>query len=474
MKQLLTILAVFFTVVLSSCSNEDIEMIDSSNFQINISTQSVYDDFKIAEPFKNNFLGGKGYSIGVFTYIYDNSGSLATSDSIYVDTFGKVSQEFNNLRVGDYTLITLEMLVENNNNQTSPNWLIAGQDHLETLRVVNKNFTSYWYSAIGLYTENINISKGNINKEIVPKGIGCIISTTMSNFNFSNYVSVDFLTKDQPKGRLLSPTFKGEDRFVYDHYNESHTWTTRGYYFQQEGLPSSIDIDVYLLEEGLIRYCFGAEGLKADGTLDSSFYPYPSANSTFQVADGSTYYGGFVYTGGSENSDCQAGLFNFYYDYKTWYDKIISSYSTSYIQPYLTWGASSEEVNTYMINSGLNLLDSDYNSESNIFWTAYSNNSRTVLYEYQFDSNKNNLNCVFMNFDTDFFTISDIKSDLTKLYGSGEYSSDLEGYIFASGNILLLLSTNVSDGYITVLYVANTTNSPKKSLVQRAAYKYKF
>ncbi len=445
-------------VLFASCSNDDIEIIDYTDLSLNISTQSVYDDFNIADDFKSKFIGGKGYSIGVFSYIYDTNGALSASDSTFVDTFGKVTQNFSNLKAGDYTLVTLEMLVENDNNYSSPNWVIAGQDNLETLQILNKDYYTYWYTAIGVNTESFTLPKGGVSKEIFPEGIGVLIDNEMTNFNNSNYACVNFFTKDSPKGRYLSPNYKGEERFIYDSYNESNVWTPRVYSYYDE-LPARVSPDAYLLEEGVIRYCFGAQKIGSDGKLENTFYPRPNNNSFFTAEDGMTYYGGYHYIGGTPPDDCVAGMFNTYGDYKSWHDQLISNYSTAYTKPCLQWGSTATAVNNYMNSNNMELKESGSDEGSNSYWTFYTNSANTVNYEYQFDYNQSNLNTVFMNFDTDYYTVQSLKTDLSQSYQGGEYSSELGGYFFMSDQTLLLLSNDISEGYITILYIPNDSSS---------------
>jgi len=451
-------LTIVLGVLFASCSNEDIEIIDSADLSLNISTQSVYDDFNMADAFKSRFIGGKGYSIGVFSYIYDKNGSLSASDSTFVDTFGKITQNFSNLKAGDYTLVTLEMLVENDNNYSSPNWVIAGQDNLETLQILNKEYTTYWYTAIGVKTESFTLPKGGISKEILPKGIGVVIETNMTNFNNSDYLCVNFFTKDMPKGRYLSPNYEGEERFIYDSYTESNVWTPRVYTYTDE-LPAYVGLDAYLLEEGTVRYCFGAQKIGSDGKLENTFHPCPNNNSFFTVNDGMTYYGGYHYIGGDPGYDCQAAMFNTYTEYDSWYKQLISNYSTAYTKPCLQWGTNATVVNNYMNSNNMALTDSGSDEASNKYWTYYINSSATVGYEYNFDYNQSNLNAVFMNFDTDYYTVQSLKSDLSQSYQGGEYSSELGGYFFMSDQTLLLLSNDTSNGYITILYIPNDSSS---------------
>ena len=72
-------------MVISSCSNDDIEVIKTGGVTFNISSESVYDDFGIAERFKNEYLSGS-HKIGVYTFVYNENETLVASDSTYVQT----------------------------------------------------------------------------------------------------------------------------------------------------------------------------------------------------------------------------------------------------------------------------------------------------------------------------------------------------------------------------------------------------
>lgn len=467
-KYLYIIVALFCT--LSACTDgKEIDINYSSGLTLNVSTQSVYDNFELTESLKNGLLGGKGYSIGIYSFIYNDKGLLVASDSTYVETFQRVNQNFKSMRDGNYTLVTLEMIVENEDDYSSPNWVILDKDNLETIKLVNKNYVSYWYSAVGLYTGPISINhKDGQEIRIDPKGIGVVINNYCMYFDSSNYVYVGFFTKDQPKGRLLSPSYTGADRFVHDSYNESDVWTSRGYIYNGGSPLEDYDgFDIYLLEEGLIRYCYGAHKLKSDGSIDWGFYPCPSANSTFTVKDGMTYFGGYLYKGGQAGQDCVANLFDTYNDFYKWYNENKVD-KNSYVLPYLEWGSSFNSVKSYMTNAGLEFVKSDVNEATEIFWSIFRNSASTILYQYQFDKNQNNLKAVYTSFDTDYFNMSSIKSDLTKIYGEGDYNETLDGYIFSSYQTVLLLSNNVSDGYIDVLYIPNTaTRGVEFQLIKR-------
>lgn len=460
--------AVALVGLFTSCSNDDIDVEVTElgdNVVLNISTQSVYDDFGVAQSLKERMLSQDQYSMGIYSFIYGENGELVASDSVTSKTFGQIQMEFPKLKAGNYDVVTLEMLVDNTRHNQSPNWVIVGQDKLSTLEIVNKNYDAYWYSAVGLGTQEIDVRTGeNLTSDITPKGIGCVIDTRMTNFNLSPYCKATLFTKDQPKGRLISPYISGEDRFVYDKYNESNTWTGRGFAFSSEGLESLEAPTIYLIEEGTLRYCFGAQLPNGNGGCEGTFYAVPNDYSTFPVSDGHRYYGGFAYLGGKEGQDCDASMFNTYNQYERWYDSLTPNYNTGdATDPYLVWGASATEVDEYMTKQGMS--SSDYGTTDEMYWINYSNRNGTLLYQYQFNPNRQNLNCVFMDYLKTAFSLDEVLAELSNKYEALGYDNDLKGYLFYS-DTTVLLATNQEDS-IQVLFIPNSSNNTSISPITK-------
>lgn len=364
MKKYIYSFAALLVLFLSACTNDDIEIeqigvAPTGDLTVSVSTQSVYDDFGVADEFKTRFLSGS-YNIGLYTFVYDEAGNLAASDSVYTQTFGKISQEFKNLKEGNYTSITLEMLVDADHDYQSDNWVIVGKDKLSTLEIVNKNNAAYWYSAVGVATHKFQVEKNKYNSvAVTPKGIGSIIDTRMTNFDQSEYKSLTLFTKNQPLGRYLDPNLLGDDRFHYGSYTAEREWTHRGYVFKSE-ISSIESPTIYLLEESRINYCFGARKVDSSGKIINSFIAYPDRNSYFTFEDGKRYYAGFHYVG---NDLCEAGIFNTELEYNNWYNEKTSpipylDYLLSYDGPFIsnfsspsvckTWGASVNIVQSNM------------------------------------------------------------------------------------------------------------------------------
>lgn len=457
------ILFLLFAIValFSSCTNDEIEVNTYSDFTYRVSTQSVYDDFNISEDFKNRLLSGS-YNIGVFTYIYDELGVLVASDSVFTKTFGKIEQSFSEIPTGDYTAITVEMLVDANNDYKSESWILIGQDNLSTLQIANRTYLAYWYSAVGVSQQQIKVEQGNGQVfEITPRAIGCIIETYVMNFDKSNYAYVALFTKDEPKGRFLSPSYIGEDRFYYDKYNEEITWSARGSFYPYNGLSEVEHRDFYILEEGNIRYCYGGMSKDENGNLINSFITYPNSNTRFHMEDGNTYYGMFSYVGYPD--DCKAGMFNTFEEAQEWYRSLTLNFNDC-PEPCLQWGVSATNVNSYMESQGLRMLEDGVETEDELYWSYYENSKGTVGYEYQFTMDKASLLAVFMLYSTEAYKLEDILADLKSKYeffGDDGYDETLGGYFFYTkdGSTMLLLYEE-NDTY-EVLYIPGTLSAAK-------------
>jgi uncharacterized protein YcfL len=460
---------------LSSCSNDDIELINTESVEtvtktdlvVSVPTQSVYDEFDITNAFKSRFLSGS-YNIGVYTFVYDDEGNLAASDSTYTQTFGRVEQTFDKLIAGPYTTVTVEMLVNSDNNYQSDSWVFIGKDKLSTLEIVNKNYRAYWYSAVGVSTNKVVIANEGVTIDATPKAIGSIINTNFMDFDKSSYKRVALETKDQPKGRFLSPNYSGDERFDYDKYLESNVWSARGYVAYSAGFTDSRDvIDIYLLEEGNLRYCFGVAINDSDGNPTSSIRTYPSTDSWFKFADGETYYGGISYIGGAQGSDCAAGMYSTYNELTSWYGSLEHNYnqtSTTDAKPYLTWGANASSVNNYMIGAGMKFYWDVTEDES--YYAQYVNSNSTLVYQYKFDLDKSNLNQVLLEYQKTNYTLEGIRSALAAEYEDYGYLDELEGYYYESSTTAI--GVFIFDDTYNVVYVPISTRAgaPGKNLVK--------
>lgn len=462
MKKILYCLTALFAVMLASCSNDDIEVLQTGDVNFSVNTQSVYDEFNMSNTVKEKFLADN-VKLGVYTFVYDEKGDLAVSDSMYTKTFGLVQQNFK-LPKGEYTTITIEMMVDEDLNNMSESWIIIGKDKLSTIEIVQRQDEAYWYSAIGYSSNRITVSDDNGQTvDVTPKAIGSIIQVNALRFNnTTDYDLLYFTTKDQPRGRFLSPEYTGDNRFDYEKYNAENTWSVRGYVYA-ESFDFEEGMSVYFIEDGRVHY--GIEPshtvVLENGNLGYGQWPhsFPSENSYYEFRDGQRYYAGLAYLGGGGVNECSAAVFDNYNSYQTWTSQLPDlPASKADADPYLTWGANAATVKSYMTNKGLIFKNDGVNSEKEIYWSAYKNSNNNHGYEYRFYKDKTNLKSVLESYAVNSYNKTDILNRLKLKYKYVGYNSKLGGELLTSDTVVLLVY-DLNDANIGVLYVPNTSSS---------------
>lgn len=452
-------------VLASSCSNDEIEIVKEDPIHAltyNVSTQPAFDKLGVTEDFKSSYLGGENsYQIGVYTFIYNQEGNLVASDSTYIKTFTNVSQSFD-LQSGVYTAITLEMLVDADDYNQSDYWYITGKEKQSTLEIVQKVSKMYYGAAVGVSAVNLNIN-GNQSTDVIPSAMGAIIQVAFKNFDQSDYTWVSFETKNTPVGRYLSPLLSGTERFHYDTYLGSNTWTSRGRVYKSTGIDASDGLSIYMMEEGSVRYGLAASTVTSEGSVNN-FFLYPDNGDAYlTIVDGSTYYGGLWYTGNGGSNDCQ-GFVGTESDYKTWLsntDRTVNKGNFSYKEPYVQWGESVSSVQNFMSqytmtvgNSGTAIAQSDGS-----YGLEYSGLDNETAIQYFFTSATTGLFESDLFFDKTKYSIDMINSSmsgntlLAEQNGTYMYaSSDAKSYIiiFESGDYNII-------GYVDVNYLASSS-----------------
>ncbi len=460
-------LLIAFVAFLSSCSNDDIGSSYTKDehyyetFTYNVNTQPVFDEFNATSTIKNRFLSGEygNFQIGVYTYIYDINGDLADSRFSYNQTFGSESYEFT-LEDGKYTAISIEMLVDKDDNYSSPRFEIKGKDKLSSLEIAYRTFTgtdgktyyystSLWYQCIGVSTQTINVERSMSTVTVSPNPIGVIVSCSFFNFNNSTYDYLLLRTKNAPIGRYLDPSKTGDERFKYESYNEGNNVTVREY-THKDTMNEEENIDVYLLEEGADIDCrLGArhypEGWYTNGQLS-------------RLEDGKTYYAGLYYIGGTEGSDLYGGIFDNTNDFNSWYNYAKTLYQPTTLstltEPFTTWGSSVSTVQSNMTGYTLEIGSAGKavaNSSGSSYHIAYSAKSPVAAIFYYFNSETTGLN------ESDVFYIkSAISQDkiLELLNGRYTYLLDSDGtYLYMTNDGKSYVMLMELDDYWVVAYL---------------------
>ena len=160
----------------------------------NINTQSVYDEFEVTKDITDNYLRDKAAAIGLFTYICNSSGDLVDSFEAEQFTMNTASMIRSIAKV-NYTIVTVETLVDTENDNQSDSWNIIESEKLSTLKISQEYPYMGYPDIVGVCTTTANVNS-NISLSAIPKAIGSMVKFHSYNFANSPYLYVGFGTSD--------------------------------------------------------------------------------------------------------------------------------------------------------------------------------------------------------------------------------------------------------------------------------------
>ena len=344
MKKFSYAIIALLSVLYASCSNDEIEItrIDPSHdLTLSISTSPLYDAFGRSDYESVWLSSSYNYQLGVFTFVYDEKGDLVEKESSFVKTFQNIRQSFN-LVEGDYTIVTVETLVDADNDYKSDYWVIDDVDKLSTIKLLDNGEENYiyWDGVVGVATQKISIT-GDKTESVTPMPLGSLVQIVAMNFDKSSYDFLGFYTKNVPLGRMLSPN--ATERYIYDEYNERNVWGYRGYFYKDE-FSATENTTIYILESGEINWCFGPSNV-VDGHIES-WYAYPGTNARYTIEAGKEYQALIRYKGEGAGCDAHMGTYS---EVLNWYNNLEPIGGNNLIPDlYMTWGGTVANVQSAM------------------------------------------------------------------------------------------------------------------------------
>lgn len=459
-KILFALLAV--AALFSGCSNDDIEIIGNNEVTLKVNSESVFREFGTYQSVKEQILSSGGYVVGIYTFVYDKQEKLVAADSVYSNTFNQAEQHFM-LNEGEYTAVTLEMLVEKDEGYTSDTWCIVGQQTLSTLELRQKDREAYWYEAVGVASSQLSVGEDAVERQVTPKGVGCVIDVSALNFDKTgSYDMYQITTKDKPLGRYLSPKNTGSARFNWGSYSASNTEYIRNYKGRQPRLNEEERMTIYFLEEGTITY----NVVPAVYANFGSWNAYP--NKSFTALDGHHYYGGVVYCGNSASREWDVNMFDNAADFAKWANDLLAGYddsgegdtpqTPSLILPSVNWGASAATVKSEEEAAGMSFVSEDYDSESAEYFHVFTNEDKSVQHGFWFNSQRKDLNysiALYLN-----SSLQQVLDELKKVYTYQGKDSDGDDRLADSKTQVAVID---EDGDVYVHFFPNTSNAPSRA-----------
>lgn len=339
---------------IASCSNEDITIdktLPKHSVSYSVSTQGMYDTFGIVDDVRNDCLRDNSSNVGVLTYLYDAKGELIDSKITTLNNFNIAQQTFDNLEEGQYTFVTIETLVNPDNENKPYCWRIYDMEKLSTAKIsqFREDGKSYYpteiFDVLGVSTEIVSVSN-DVSVTVYPKALGSIVHFYCFNFDKSEYANLAFGTKDIINYYILDPKVEGGDKF-YKNTSEDNKFNYRC------GLPAANSngkgVSAYVLEHDIEWYA-GYQNKNMEGT-DNWILTYPENNNKATLEMGANYYMGYYYY--EKNGDDYVGIYFGDYDGFILWKKNMDDYVSSlelklFEEPYLNWGSSVSDVRTNM------------------------------------------------------------------------------------------------------------------------------
>lgn len=343
MKKIIYSCAVMLLAFASACTNDPIEIETKGNLHsltVNVNTQSLYDEFEITSGIRE-IMRDQDFAIGIHSFLYDSNGNLVDEKASHQFTFNNTAVNFNGLLEGSYTVLTVETMVDPDNNNESPDWSFKDTEKLSTIQISQDDPEVYYPFVIGVSTQKVNVNANDVSLAVTPKAIGSLVDLYFLNFDKSTHTQVGFATNDIISSYRLDPDLSRNDRYNSD-------ITKSGYInvrCNKDIDSDNIGVTRYLLESSIqYIYCF----VKAENEGSGTWTNYTSNKGTAVLEDGKTYSGGFYYVDGNSAPKIYFGDDS---GFRDWYLQVSSSDTESSLIPSsvsMNWGSSVTNVQSAM------------------------------------------------------------------------------------------------------------------------------
>lgn len=433
-------------LTLTACSNDaiDIEYSERADITLSIDPSQVYTTFDCTYGITTQILGGYDNAyIGVFSLLYDSEGNLVDSINSYSRSLSTMSQHFEAVEVGTYTLVCVQTVVWSDEDYASEVWGLTGIEKLSTLLLANAaNDPAYWYEAVGLVTKTLTVGSAAQTLSITPQAIGSKIKVEHENLASTDYICVCMSVKNRADGRYLDPSLSESSVWYFEDYNAQNTWSLLGYVYDSNGVDDDDSWTTYSLQTGEQTFCFGFS--TAEQLSDGGWYfdRYGTTTATFEDGGVYLYYAYYI---DEDNVEAYFGDYDDTSSFNSWYAAVVEEASSNGASssdvldvPCTNWGASVSTVKSYM--SGYTL---EYEDDS--FLSYYGQASSVDDIYYYFDESYG-LYMGMVWVYSSALTNYEIAEELTNLGYTylGENTDD-------DGNALLHLISNDYDTYVWVV-----------------------
>lgn len=190
MKNYLAIFAVIFTVILSSCSNDDIPVQMGCTVRVNPNT--VISGFAEYNPGELTNIPN-GYQLRVHLYLYDMSGNKKFSDVQYASDYSHYITFNVDVPIGEYRMLTTTDVVTTDGSREF--WTFSDEENLTRLKITKAAYVAQQRGILGYATQVITVDAGGGLYEIDAKPVGALIFAFVQNMkSMADVVSYELVT----------------------------------------------------------------------------------------------------------------------------------------------------------------------------------------------------------------------------------------------------------------------------------------
>lgn len=167
MKKYLAMFAVLFTVILSSCSNDDIPVAQKTTFKINPNT--VISNFQEFNAGDLTVISDR-FHLRVRLLVYNEEGVLVTEDEQFFDDYSHLMTSTLDLSVGErYKAMAITDIVRK--SDSFEYWELSGKENLSSLKIADTGYIGSQRNILGISnTEFIAGDQSQINIDVQPAG----------------------------------------------------------------------------------------------------------------------------------------------------------------------------------------------------------------------------------------------------------------------------------------------------------------
>lgn len=242
MKKILYSLIAILAMVMSSCSNDDIEIARAISVKVNPSG--------VIAPFTYENKAGElesfstDYKLRIHILAYNEKGILVAQDVQYLKNYASIANCILNLERGSYTIAAVTDVVKmNGSNIKTEYWKISDTEKLSTTKITDAGLIGGQYKILGMGIQKMTIGDNNNECKLNPQPVGalCLVEwykihtfSTVTQYALDMTKSCDFLQFNELGGYEISE--KNENgafkwRLTYLEPSKNTSNNIYGYYY---------------------------------------------------------------------------------------------------------------------------------------------------------------------------------------------------------------------------------------------------